>query len=88
MSEPHEMHDTCDPVLVAPRLMVKSETQTNPKGNEEGPTQTIKNCRTSLNVFVYSALFKMGKNPVITTKLLNSVLCVAILLYVSSACAC
>lgn len=73
------------PDLVAPRLMVKSKTQTNPKGNKKGPTQTIKDCRTGL--FVYFVIFKLGKNPV-TTKLLNSLLCIAILLYLRTACAC
>lgn len=82
------MHDTCDPALVATRLTVKSETQTNPKGNEEGLTRNIKDCKTSFTVFVYSANFKMEKTPVITTKLVNSVLCIAVLLNVSSACAC
>lgn len=76
------------PDLVAPRLTVKSETQTNPKGNDEGPTQTIKDCRTGPSVFVYSVIFKLEKTPVITTKLLNSLLCIAILLYLLAACAC
>ena len=76
------------PDLVAPRLMVKYKTQTNPKGNEEGPTLAIQHCRTGLSVFVYPVTFKLEKNPVITTKLLHSLLCIALLLYLHAACAC
>lgn len=74
--------------LVAPKLMVKSKTQNNPKGNDEGPTQTIQNGRTSPSVFVYSVILSWGKTPVTTTKLLNSLLCIVILLYLRAACAC
>lgn len=62
------------PDSVAPRLTVKSKTQTNPKGKDEGPTQTIKDCRTGLSVFVYSVILSWKKIPVITTQLLNSLL--------------
>lgn len=51
------------PDLVAPRLTVTSKTLTNPKGNEKGPTQTVKDCRTGLSVFVYSVIFKVEKTP-------------------------
>lgn len=50
VSDPYEMQDTGSPDLVGLMLTVKSKTQANPKGNNEGPIQTIKDCRAGLSV--------------------------------------
>lgn len=47
------------PDLVAPGLTVRFKTQTNPEGNDEGPTQAVHGYRTLLGAFVCSVSFKL-----------------------------